>query len=245
MVESGPSRKGRARPRSSKDLGRRIVDTAIELAEEVGWSGVRLREVAARLGISLTELQDRYRDLDGVADAWFARAWQAMLGPPPKDFASLPAEARLHVLLMRWFDALASHREVTDQMLREKLYASHPHHWAPMIFNLSRTIHWLREAALLDVGGRRRQVEEIGLTALFLATLAVWQRDESPDQARTRAFLRRRLAEADRAMVLLWGAAPPPAEANGRSDRQNSVTTISTVKVPIRKTSKRGASNDQ
>ena len=51
---------------------------------------------------------------------------------------------------MRWFDALAPHREVTDQMLREKLYASHPHHWAPMIFNLSRTIHWLRDAARLS-----------------------------------------------------------------------------------------------
>jgi AcrR family transcriptional regulator len=213
MVESDSSRKGRARPRTSKEMGQRIVDTAIELAEQVGWSGVRLREVAARLEISLAELQDHYSDLDGVADAWFARAWQAILGPPPNDFASLPAEARLHMLLMRWFDALAPHREITDQMLREKLYLSHPHHWVPMIFNLSRTIQWLRDAALLDTGGYRRQVEEIGLTALFLATLAVWRRDQSPDQARTRAFLRRRLAEADRAMVFFWGAAPPPASS--------------------------------
>jgi hypothetical protein len=91
-----------------------------------------------------------------------------------------------------------------------------------MIFNLSRTIHWLRDAALLDAGGRRRQVEEIGLTALFLAALVVWQRDDSPDQASTRAFLRRRLAEADWGMVLLWGAAPPPAQASGRSDQSDT-----------------------
>ena len=62
-------------------------------------------------------------------------------------------------------------------------------------------------------GGRRRQVEEVCLTALFLATLAVWQWDETVGQERTRAFLRRRLARADRAMVRLWGGAPPPAQA--------------------------------
>lgn len=195
----------------ASDLAERIVDTAIELAEEVSWDGVRLREVADRLGITMAELQDHYRDLDGVADAWFARAWRAMLAPMAGDFAAMPAEARLHLILMRWFDALAPHRIVTHQMLSEKFYPSHPHHWVPMIFNLSRTIHWLRDAALLDAGGRRRQVEEVGLTALFLATLAVWRRDETPGQERTRAFLRRRLAQADRAMVWLYGTADPPS----------------------------------
>ena len=194
----------------ASDLAARIVDTAIEVAEEVSWDGVRLRHVADRLGITMAELQDHYRDLDGVADAWFARAWRAMLAPVPGDFAAMPAEARLHLILMRWFDALAPHRAVTDQMLAEKFYPSHPHHWVPMIFNLSRTIHWLRDAALLDADGRRRQFEEVGLTALFLAALAVWRRDETPGQERTRAFLRRRLAQADRVMVRFWGAADPP-----------------------------------
>ena len=210
MAESDRNRKRRARPHRAQDPGPRIVDAAIDLAENVGWQRVRLRDVAARLGMSLAELQTHYRDLDGVADAWFARAWQTMLAPPPKEFAVLSAEARLHLLLMRWFDTLAPHREVTRQMLREKLYPSHPHHWVPMIFNLSRIIQWLRDAALLDAGGRRRQVEEVGLTALFLATLAVWQWDETVGQERTRAFLRRCLARADRSMVRLWGGAPPP-----------------------------------
>ena len=56
-------------------------------------------------------------------------------------------------------------------MIRTKLYASHPHHWVPMVFSLSRLIHWMREAAILDAGGRRRQAEEIGLTLVFLRTL--------------------------------------------------------------------------
>jgi hypothetical protein len=69
-----------------------------------------------------------------------------------------------------------------------------------MIFNLSRTIQWLRDAAALDATGRRRQVEEIGLTVLFLATIRVWLNDESEGQEDTRAYLKRRLDSADRAM---------------------------------------------
>jgi hypothetical protein len=65
-----------------------------------------------------------------------------------------------------------------------------------MVFNLSRTIHWLREAAQLPAvyGTRRAQREEVGLTAVFLGALLVWTRDETAGQQRTKAFLRRELA---------------------------------------------------
>ena len=191
-------------------LERRIVDAALELAEEAGWDGLRLRRVAERLGVPLSEVLVHYRDLDAVANAWFRRAWAAMLAPPPEGFAARPARERLHLMTMRWFDALALHREVTRQILAAKLYPSHPHHWMPLVFNLSRSIHWLREAALLDATGRRRQIEEAGLTALFLAALAVWLRDDTPDQARTAKFLQHRLEDADRLMVRAWGKALPP-----------------------------------
>ena len=197
-----------SRSRAPGSLEPRIVDAALELAEEVGWGNVRLRLVAERLDVPLAEVAAHFRDLDAIADAWFARARQAMLAPPPDGFAEMPPPERLHLLLMRWFDALAPHRAVTGQMLREKLYASHPHHWVPMVFSLSRLINWLRDAALLDAPGRRRQMEEIGLTMLFLGALAVWRQDGSADQADTSAWLKRRLAKADRRMAWLWGAAP-------------------------------------
>ena len=194
--------KRRARP--LRGLPARIVDTAIAMADETGWSGVRLRRVADELGVPLSEVRRHFRDLDAVADAWFERANQAMLAPTERYFADLPARQRLYALLLRWFDALAAHRRVSGEMIAAKLYLPHPHHWVPLIFNLSRTIQWLRDAAGLDAAGRRRQIEEIGLSALFLATLAVWTRDDTPDQERTRAFLDRALARADGAMARLF-----------------------------------------
>jgi hypothetical protein len=98
--------------------------------------------------------------------------------------------------LVAWFDALAEHRRVTAQILRGKLHLSHPHPWVPMVFNLSRTIQWLREAAQLPAvyGTRRAQREEVGLTALFVGALLIWTRDDTVGQERTKKFLRRELA---------------------------------------------------
>lgn len=202
MAQTTARRRGPRTP--DNRLAERILETTLGLAEEVGWDSVRLRVVAERLGVPLDRILIHYRDLDAVADAWFHRAWVAMLQPPPDGFADLPARERIEITMLRWFDALAAHRRVTGQMLAAKSWYAHPHHWVPAIFNLSRTILWLRDAAMLDAVGRRRQMEEIGLTTLFAATLRVWLRDETEGQARTRAFLRRRLAFADHLMAVLW-----------------------------------------
>ncbi|MGF1639376.1 MAG: hypothetical protein ACFCUO_00340 [Rhodospirillales bacterium] len=208
--------RGRHAAPADDGLAARIVETAIAMAEEEGWDNVRLRRVADAVGITLADLGRHFRDQDAIADAWFGSARAAMLAPLEPDLAALPPRERLKILIWRWFDALAPHREVTVQMLRTKMWPAHPHHWVPMIFNLSRTIQWLRDAAGLDAGGRRRQVEEVGLSGLFLATLAVWARDDTLGQERTRRFLDRRLAHAELLMGVAFGRRrrrPPPSSA--------------------------------
>jgi AcrR family transcriptional regulator len=183
---------------AADDLDHRIVEDTLALAEQVGWEGVRLRLVAERLDIPLNALGNRYRDLDAIADAWLGRGVAAMLAPMPADFAERPANERIETAILRFLDALAPHRRVTASMIAAKLWPSHPHHWVPLVFNLSRTVHWIREAALLDAGGVRRQRAEVALTALLVATFAVWCRDRSEGQDRTRRFLHRSLADGSR-----------------------------------------------
>ena len=217
MARAATGRTTRRRART--DLAEQILETALALAEEDGWSALRLRAIADRLEISLDDILEHYRDLDAVADAWFLRGWHAMLQPVPGDFADRQPSERIEFIMMRWFDALAPHRRVTGQMLAAKSWYAHPHHWVPAIFNLSRTILWLREAARLDATGRQRQMEETGLTALFLATLAVWLRDETERQERTRVFLRRRLDSADRLMRAIWRQPPSRGPHSGNETR--------------------------
>ncbi|MFQ3622645.1 MAG: hypothetical protein SNJ73_03775 [Acetobacteraceae bacterium] len=169
-------------------LAERILDAALDRAQVVGWHDLRLHDVAADLGIPLTEVLARYRDADAIADAHFRRLLARMIAPPedPAGFAMLTARERAERVLLRWFEAAGERRAVTLAMLREKAWPSHPHHWVPMVFNLSRLIHWVREAAQLDRGGVARMVEEVGLTQTFLAGLAAFVADRSGDLAATR-----------------------------------------------------------
>ena len=59
--------KPKRRSRPPRDLPVRVVDTAVAMAEETGWSGVRLRRVADDLGVPLSEVHRHFRDLDAVA----------------------------------------------------------------------------------------------------------------------------------------------------------------------------------
>lgn len=181
----------------------RILDAALELGEERGWANVRLYQVAERAGVSLATIGAEFRDLDALADAWFARALAAIERIPSETLGGLAAPERLHLVLMRWFDALGAHRGLTGEMLRAKLYPGHPQHWVPLVFDLSRLIHWFLDAARIASTGRARQMAEIGLTAIFVGSLRVWQRDDSPGSERTRAYLRRRLDAADRLIARL------------------------------------------
>jgi AcrR family transcriptional regulator len=190
-----------AEPGTAPDpLRDRIIDAALALAEEDaggGWYDLRLHLVARRLGVPLGVVLERFRDADAIADAWFARALIAM-AQKAADLDALPPSARMHAALMRWFDAQAAHRRAVGSMLGAKLHPSHPHHWAPMVFSLSRLIHWALDAARLDARGLPRQAEEVGLTLVFLGALRVWLEDASPGQERTRALLRRNLGWLDR-----------------------------------------------
>jgi len=183
----------------------RIIDTALALADEVGWDRVRLHEVAARLGLPLACIHEHFPELDAVAEAWLARADQAMLAVAERaDLAGLTPPERIHAALVAWFTALGNRRRVLRRIIAYKLTPAHLHLQAAAVIATSRRVQWLREAALLDAAGFRKSVEEAGLTALFLATLAVWLSDTTPEFTRTREGLRRRLALADRLMARLF-----------------------------------------
>jgi AcrR family transcriptional regulator len=184
----------------------RLLKEALALAEAEGWSAVRLSRVAERAGVPLPEVGQRFRDVDAVANAWFRCARLAMLEVPADEFRGLAADERLARVIGRWLDTLAVHRKVTGEMLCAKLYPSHPHHWVPMVFDLSRLVHDLLDAARVEGHGRVRQAQEIGLTLIVLATLRDWLRDASSGQERSKTRLRWRLHRGGRMLACLGRA---------------------------------------
>ena len=188
-------------------LRERIVDTAVELADEAGWPALRLRRVAARLGVGLAEIRAQYADLDAVANAWLGRADDAMLAVAGRaDLAEAPPPERIEAALIAWFTALGGRRRMLGSILAYKLQPSHIHLQAALVVATSRRVQWLREAARLDATGRQKSLEESGLTLLFAATVLRWLNDRSENFERTQGFIARRLALADRLMVA-WAKA--------------------------------------
>ena len=192
------SQQGEQNPRDSE--AGRILYAALDMATgETGWYDLSLVELARRCGISVNGVRRHYPDTNAIANAWFSLALEAMLAPMPDEADLWPVKERLEFIIWRWFESLSPYHEVTAQMLGSKLHPPHIHHWVPMVFDLSRLVQLWRDAAGLHDGGRRRQLEEIALTGIFLATLREWCRDQSPQQAHTRSRLLESLDRAERA----------------------------------------------
>jgi len=191
--------------RQPKPSAGKILTAALDLAEQDGWATIRMMHIAKKLGVGLADIHRHHNDMDAIANAWFDQAFAALLASPPAGFTKRSPADRLSIVITRWLDALAAHRRVSAQMLGQKLYLSHPQHWGPMVFSLSRLVHGILDAAGIDSHRRQRQVEELGTTFIVLATLRMWCKDDSEDQERTKAFLRTRLAQGDRVMARLFG----------------------------------------
>ena len=186
-------------------LPEKILDAALARADEVGWEHVRLHDVAAHIGISLGDVYRAFPDLDAVGTALFKRADRAMLNAAGRrGFDKLPARERLLRVMMAWFRALAPYRRHVRAILRYKVAVAHIHLRAALVVRLSRTVQWIREASKLDAVGLRHDVEEIGLTLLFVATVMHWLSSRSDDLQSTNSSLARRLDRADIVMARLW-----------------------------------------
>lgn len=184
----------------TETLRDRIVDAALALAERRSWEAVRLHDVAAEIGVKLNDVRRYFREKEEIVDAWFDRADEAMLAEAAKaEIAGLTPRQRLHRLVMAWLGALAPHRRVARQMILGKLEPGHIHYQFSGLLRVSRTVQWLREAALRDAVLPWRALEETALTSIYLATFFSWMRDESADSARTSALLERLLTAGERA----------------------------------------------
>ena len=170
-----------------------ILDAALSLADEIGWRNVTARSIGARLGGGPGLVVAHYPDLDAIADDWFRRALSEAVAVPPDP--TLPVDRRLAHVFGRWLDALGTHRQASIDMIRVKLHPSHPHHWVPLVFSLSRLVHWMLDAAGCEATGRRRQATEIMVSALVPATLRRWRRGD--DQG-TKDYVEDRLARMER-----------------------------------------------
>ena len=199
------------------DLPGKVLGKALELAEAGSWEALHLHEVAAALDITLDDIRQHYRQKDDLVEAWFDRADSAILGQKAsQEFAQLSSRERIHKTIMTWLHALAAHRRITGEMLRYKVELGHIHLQVLGVMRVSRTVQWIREAAIQQSTDFQRIVEEVALTSIYLATFAYWLRDDSAGSESTSRFLDGLLGRAEAVSrrlqrILPRGLGAPPS----------------------------------
>ena len=190
---------------------KKILDTALDLAEQKSWEAVRLHDVAKVLNVSLSDVHKVINDKQALVTLWFDSADNVMLKAAESPaFIKHSLHQRVHELIMVWLCALATHRTVTRQMFYSVLEPGQLHAQIPAFFHLNRTVQWIREAVHRDDIYVKRSIDEAALTTLFTVTFITWLYDNSKDSTKTSQFLNKRLhnAEMIHSLVTHWIAEP-------------------------------------
>jgi AcrR family transcriptional regulator len=184
---------------TAKVTREKILNTALQLADEQSWAALRLYNIADKLDITLDDIRKHYSQKDEIAEALFDRADSAMLAAAnDADFLEQPLKVRLQHLIMAWFGAMEPYRRLVREILQYKKLLLHVHLQLHGLTRLSRTMQWLCEAAMLETLDRstQRELEETGITVIYLMTFRHWLADDSTNNESTRKLLARLLSRA-------------------------------------------------
>lgn len=183
---------------TAKASAAKILDTAIELAEESSWGAVSLQNIAEKLKINLLDIHKHYREKDEISSAWFDRADATMLSEAKKaSFKTLSTHEQIHLLIMTWLNSMSSHRRVTRQMIYSKLEPGHFHANLRALKHSRQTVQWFREAVGRKTTYVESTLEEMALTDIFLKTLLRWMYDDSENSQKTDKYLMKLLHRAE------------------------------------------------
>ncbi len=177
------------------DVVERVIDAAMSLAAERGWRDLSLAEIAQAAKLPLSEVYPEFPSKQAILGRLMRRVDAAVLAEEDRDPAEGRARDRLFDVIMRRFDALRPYKaglgNVIYDQCRDPLAA------LCALPRLCGSMALMLESARLSAAGPIGCLRVKGLTAIYLATLGDWLRDDSADMAKTMASLDRRLARAD------------------------------------------------
>lgn len=202
-ARGGRSRNGDPAPPSDAD---RIIDAALARIATEGWRGLSLAAIAAEAELPILRVYRTFGSKLAILCGLFRRIDEAVLAELPTAEADERPRDRLFDLLMRRFDALQPHKSALDMLRRE--LPRDPVTALCAGASMLRSMRWMLEAADIATGGCRGAVAVRLTGAAYLSAMRVWQRDDSPDLARTMAALDARLRRIERWLVPARRARP-------------------------------------
>lgn len=189
----GGRRRGAEIGRSDAD---RIIDATLARIASEGWRHLSLAAIADAAELPMLRVYRTFGSKQAILRGLYRRVDEAALAePPPAEPAERPRD-RLFDLLMRRFDTLQPYKPTLEVLRRE--LPGDPVTVLCAGAWLLRSMRWMLEAANISTVGLRGGLAVKLTAAAYLSTMRVWQRDDSPDLARTMAALDARLRRIER-----------------------------------------------
>jgi AcrR family transcriptional regulator len=186
----------------------RIIDATLTLITTQGWRRLSLSAIAAAAELPILQVYRLFHSKQAILCGLYDRIDQIVLADPPAAEPDERARDRLFDLMMRRFDALQPYKPAVDVLRRELL--GDPVTALCAASSLLRSMRWMLEAAEIPTGGVRGTIAVKLAAAAYLSAMRVWQRDDSPDFARTMAALDARLRRIEG-----WFGSVPGRRAGG------------------------------
>ncbi|WP_366552922.1 TetR family transcriptional regulator [Aquibaculum sediminis] len=183
--------------RPQKSNRDRIIDATLQLAAERPWSEVRLPDIAAASELPLRQIYEEFGSRSEILAAFSRRIDAEVLGEDDMsaEIAEESPRDQLFEVLMRRFEAMQPHRAALSSILA--CYSCQPTDSLSALPQLGRSMAWMLTAAGISPEGWRGILRIKGVSAIWLATLRVWLKDDSEDMAKTMAALDRNLRRAE------------------------------------------------
>src|SRR5271155_4068405 len=197
----------------ARNAADRIIDAPLALISTEGWRRLSLSSIAAAADIPILQVYRVFHSKQAILCRLYRRIDQIVLTNPPAAEPDERPRDRLFDLLMRRFDALQPYKPALDVFRRELL--GDPVTALCAGASLLRSMRWMLEAAEIPTGGARGAIAVRLAAGAYLSAMRVWQRDDSPDLARTMAALDARLRRIEgwfgSAPIRRAGEEPVPA----------------------------------
>jgi len=185
------------------ELPRHVIKTAMDLAARYGWRNVGLGEIAEEAKVPLADLYRLYRTKGAILSALASEIDAEVLAAKFDHDEGDSARDRLFDVMMRRFEALQPYREGLRAVLCDAAFR--PASTLCSGGRLLQSMTWMLEAAGIGSAGLRGRLRRKGLAGIYVGTMLVWLRDDSPDMAATMAALDKRLASAESIAGIIWG----------------------------------------
>ncbi len=176
----------------------KVVDAALRLAAEHGWSGLSLDKIAHEAGIGLDAFRREFTSKADILAAYTRAVDDAVLAKADPADASLAARDRLFDVLMTRFELMTPYKTGLKRIRAD--LRRRPGEGLAQMGVAARSLYWMLAAAGVDAEGSRGVLRVPGLLALYASVFDIWLEDDDAGLSRTMAALDSRLRKGERSM---------------------------------------------